>query len=119
MRRGGPIGRLLLEAATIAIWGLAIASVIAKRWDPEPGRFAAPGLLVLYAASWLVPEQWRPWCLPIDARWTSGHPLWWAALLPALVVAVTSSWDARVGALFGNPRLPVTAEKRPDQPIPV
>lgn len=111
-----PIGRLLLEAATIAIWGLAIASVVAKRWDPEPGRFAAPGLLVLYAASWLVPEQWRPWCLPIDARWTTGHPLWWAALLPAVLVTATTSWDSRVdqrwAGAFRNPPF-----SRPDRTL--
>lgn len=92
-----PLGRLILEASTVAAWGLAIASVVAKRWDSEPGRIAAPGLLVLYAFSWAVPEPWSPWCLPIDTRWMTGHPLWWTALVPALLVSAVASWDSRIG----------------------
>ncbi len=90
-----PLGRLLLEAATLATWGLAIASVVAKHWDDEPGKIASPSLLVMYAASWIVPDRWKPWATPNDPRWETALPWWWVALGLAAIVAVTSSWDTR------------------------
>ena len=90
-----PVGRLLLEAATMACWGLAIASVIARRWEDEPGRIASAALLGIYALSWMIPERWKPWSDPSDVRWKAVLPWWWAALAVAVLVAVVSSWDSR------------------------
>jgi hypothetical protein len=92
-----PIGRLLLEASTLATWGLAIAAVISKRWDEEPGKLASAGLLTLYAVSWAIPEQWKPWANPNDPRWETALPWWWVALVIGLLVVVAFSWDSRVG----------------------
>jgi hypothetical protein len=92
-----PVGRLLLEGVTMAACGLAIAAIISKRWDDEPGKIASASLLVLYAASWAVPERWKPWASPNDDRWTTGYPWWWAALALAALVLIAASWDARVG----------------------
>lgn len=97
-----PLGRLLLEGLTMAAFGLAIAAVISKRWDDEPGKIASAGLLVLYAASWTIPEHWKPWADPSDARWTTSHPWWWAGLAIAVLVVLTLSWDARVGWSSGR-----------------
>ncbi len=69
-----PVGRLLLEGTTLAVTGLAIAAVIAKFWDDEPGKLAAPTLLALYAASWALPEQWGLWARPSDLWWTTTRP---------------------------------------------
>lgn len=92
-----PIGRLLLEASTMAVWGLAIASLVAKRWDDEPGKIASAALLALYAASWAIPERWKPWAHPTDTRWETALPWWWLALVVGLLVAVAFSWDSRIG----------------------
>lgn len=92
-----PIGRVLLEASTMATWGLAIAAVISKRWDEEPGKVASAGLLALYAASWVVPEQYKPWANPNDQRWESALPWWWATFAIGLLIVVAFSWDSRVG----------------------
>lgn len=92
-----PLGRVLLEAFTLGVWGLAIAAVISKRWDEEPGKFASAGLLALYAASWAIPEQWKPWANPDDQRWETGLPWWWVALAVGLLIVVAFSWDSRVG----------------------
>lgn len=90
-----PVGRLLLEAGTMAIWGLAVASVVSSRWDDEPGKVASAALMVLYAAAWLVPEQWKPWADPTDSRWVTAHPWWWVVLILGGTITVASSWDAR------------------------
>lgn len=92
-----PIGRALLEATTLTAWGLAIASVVSKRWDHEPGKFASAGLLALYAVSWAIPEQWKPWANPNDRRWETALPWWWVALVVAVLVGIAFSWDARIG----------------------
>ena len=91
-----PLGRLLLEGTTLAVTGLAIAAVIAKFWDNEPGKLAAPTLLALYAASWALPEQWGLWARPSDLWWTTIRP-WWAPLLLGALVTVVFSWDSRLG----------------------
>ncbi len=93
-----PLGRLLLEAATMASWGLAIASVVAIPWDDEPGKIASAALLALYAGSWMVPERWKPWADPTDSRWKFVLPWWWGALALGVLVLVVSSWDSRVGS---------------------
>lgn len=90
-----PAGMMILEASTIASWGLGMPGVVAKRWDEEPGRIAAAALLVLYGASWLVPERWKPWNLPSDSVWVTSHPWWWVALALGVLVAGISSWDSR------------------------
>ena len=91
-----PLGRLLLEGTTLAVTGLAIAAVIAKFWDNQPGKLAAPTLLALYAASWALPEQWGLWARPSDLWWTTIRP-WWAPLLLGALVRVVLSWDSRLG----------------------
>lgn len=90
-----PIGRLLLEGATMAAAGVAIASIVARRWDQEPGRIASGTLLVLYGAAWIIPERWSPFPLPNELGWTATNPWWSAALVLALTVTVIESWDTR------------------------
>lgn len=92
-----PIGRALLEASTFAAWGLAIAAIISKRWDEEPGKFASAGLLALYALSWAIPEHWKPWANPNDQRWETALPWWWVAVAVGLLIVIAFSWDSRVG----------------------
>lgn len=91
------IGRVMLEASTMATWGLAIAAVISKRWDEEPGTTASAGLLALYAVSWAIPEQWKPWANPNDQRWETALPWWWVTFAIGLLIVVAFSWDSRVG----------------------
>jgi hypothetical protein len=93
-----PLGRLLLEAATMACWGLAIASVIARRWEDEPGQIASAALLGIYALSWMTPERWKPWSDPSDLRWPAVLPWWWLAFGVAVAIGVVTSWDTRVGS---------------------
>lgn len=100
-----PVGRVLLEATTMASWGLAIAAVIAKRWDNEPGKFASAALLALYAASWMIPDQWKPWASPPEPRWETALPYWWIALALGVGLAMAFSWDARIG-VRNTPRGP-------------
>lgn len=92
-----PIGRLLLEGATMVTWGLAVASLIAKRWDDEPGKAASAALLAIYAGGWMVPGRWKPWAHPTDPRWATALPWWWAALLLGFVVTLILSWESRRG----------------------
>jgi hypothetical protein len=92
----GQEGRLVLEAATLAGWGLAMAAVIARRWDPSPGWRAATALLAAYAVSWAIPESHRPWALPGDIRWAGLLPWWWWSLALGAVVFVAASWDTRI-----------------------
>ena len=92
-----PVGRLLLEAATMASWGLATASVLASRWDDEPGKVASGALLIAYAAAWMIPEQGKPWANPADPRWQTALPWWWVALGAGVLVTVIFSWDTRKG----------------------
>lgn len=92
-----PIGRLLLEGSTLALSGLAVAAVVAKRWDDEPGKIASAALLALYAASWTVPEHWKPWALPNDPRWETSYPWWWAAVGLAISITAVTSWDSHRG----------------------
>lgn len=89
------MGRLILEAATMAFWGLATASVLASRWDDEPGKVASGALLAIYAAGWMVPERWKPWAGPTDPRWATAFPWWWVALGVGVLVTVAFSWDSR------------------------
>ncbi|MGI8515842.1 MAG: hypothetical protein ACR2NT_12090 [Acidimicrobiia bacterium] len=100
-----PVGRLLLEATTMAAWSLAAAAVVASRWDEEPGRIASAFLVGSYVVSWLIPEDYKPWTLPTDNRWTSGQPWWWAALIVGVGVAVVSSWDSQRGRFFRRSRI--------------
>lgn len=90
-----PVGRLLLEAATMASWGLAGASFLASRWDDEPGKIASGALLVVYAAAWMIPERWKPWTNPTEPRWATALPWWWVALTAGILVTVVFSWDSR------------------------
>lgn len=101
-----PVGRVVLEAGTMASWGLAIAAIIAKRWDNEPGKFASAALLALYAASWIIPDQWKPWATPSEPRWETAHPYWWIALALGVGLAMAFSWDARIG-VRNTPRGPI------------
>ena len=90
-----PVGRLILEAGTMAAWGLALASVFAKRWDEEPGKLASVALLAMYAVSWLVPERWTLWALPNGAQWKASHPWWWVAIGLGAMIVTVASWDSR------------------------
>lgn len=100
-----PVGRLLLEASTMAAWSLAAASAVASRWDEEPGRIASAFVVGLYVVSWLIPEDHKPWALPTDERWTTGQPWWWAAVTVGVSVAVASSWDSQRGRLARRLRI--------------
>jgi len=90
-----PVGRLVLEGATLAAWGLALAALISSRWDNEPGKFASASLLALYAVTWMLPETRRPWAVPSDSQWLTAHFWWWVALGVGVFFVVAFSWDSR------------------------
>lgn len=90
-----PFARLVLEAATMAVVGLAIAAYIAKRWDEQPGRIAAPALIGLYALSWALPYPLRPWSVPGLSGWETSLVWWWVTVGVGMAVAALFSWDAR------------------------
>ncbi|MGA7228620.1 MAG: hypothetical protein WBZ40_09080 [Acidimicrobiia bacterium] len=92
-----PVGRLTLEAATMAAWGLATAAVVSHKWDERPGWIASTALLAAYAMAWMVPDTWKPWAGPTDSRWSTALPWWWIALGLGLLVVGAASWDARRG----------------------
>ncbi len=96
-------GRLLLEAATLGAWGLAIAALVASRWDREPGKIASPALLGIFAASWMIPQPWSPWALPPGIHWEATWIWWWGALASGLALTLVWSWDTRHRA---RPQLP-------------
>ena len=96
-------GRLLLEAATLGAWGLAIAALVASRWDREPGKIAAPALLAIFAASWVIPQPWSPWALPPGVHWEATRTWWWGALALGLALASAWSWDTRHRAWAQRP----------------
>jgi hypothetical protein len=89
-----PVGRLLLEAITLASWGVAIGARLARN-HPEPGRVASVILMILYGASWTVPHLWKPWADPTLPRWTTSLPWWWVALAVGVTLTVLQSWDSR------------------------
>jgi hypothetical protein len=90
-----PLGRFVLEGGTLAVVGLAIASYLAKRLDDEPGKYAAPATLVLFAGLWMIPDKWKLYAVPTDPRW-NGALLWWQiALFAATAVTIWFSWDSR------------------------
>lgn len=91
-----PWGRLALEMATMIGLSLAIAGVVARRGEAEPGRITSGILLGAYALSWMIPASYRPWADPLDQRWTTGAKWWWAALILMWVPALILSWDSRV-----------------------
>lgn len=99
-----PVGRLLLEAATMASWGLATAAIVVSRGHDEPGKIASGALLVLYAAAWMIPDQWKPWASPTDPRWTTALSWWWAALGAGLLITGILSWDSRQGGAVNRYR---------------
>lgn len=92
-----PSGRFVAEACTMAIWALAIASVIAQNWDEEPGRLAAVIILSLSVTAWILPEPAHPWSLPGQPNWDTVGRWWSAALAIGVVVVVVFSWDSRHG----------------------
>lgn len=90
-----PVGRLVLEGGTMAIVGLGITSVLAKRLDDEPGKYAAPALLILFASLWMIPDGWKPFAVPTDLRWAGANGWWVVGLLVAMLATVLFSWDSR------------------------
>lgn len=90
-----PVGRLLLEAGTMACLGLALAAVIAKRWSDEPGMASSAVLLALFATSWAIPEPWSPWTTPSVPAWPQSWKWWSIALAATGFVLISSTWDSR------------------------
>jgi len=104
-----PGGRIALEAATVFAITLAIAAGVSRRVDPEPGRITTSVLLGVYAASWMVPDPYKPWADPSDQRWETGAGWWWAALVTFALVAIALSWDTRNASLGHVWRSPLPA----------
>lgn len=95
-----PLGRLLIEALTIAVTGLAIASIIASRWSDEPGTSASAVLLGLSVLLWAASMRWTPaWADPMDARWGVTIGYWGGTLIAASFVTALFSWDSRRPAI--------------------
>lgn len=90
-----PVGRLLLEAATIAAWGLGTAACVSYLRDDKPGWIASSAVLAYFALAWMVPDKWKPWASPSEPRWSTALPWWWVALAIGVLTAVVFSWDAR------------------------
>lgn len=103
-----PWGRLALEMATMIGFTLAIAAATSRRSESEPGRIATGVMLGVYAASWMIPEPYKPWASPTDQRWATSATWWWVALGIVWTVTAVFSWDSRTGRLLrrssvGNP----------------
>lgn len=95
-----PLGRLIIEALTIAVTGLAIASIIASRWSDEPGPSASAVLLGLSVLLWAASMRWTPaWADPMDARWGVTMGYWGGTLIAASFVTALFSWDSRRPAI--------------------
>lgn len=97
-----PVGRIALEASTMAFFTLGVAAWLAERGESSPGRVSASTLLGVYAATWMVPESHRPWAYPNDNRWDTGAIWWWISLALFLLVVLILSWDVRHMSLTRN-----------------
>lgn len=104
-----PVGRFLLEAATMAAIGLALAAFLARKWSEQPGKFASASMLALFALSWAIPAPRKPWVNPYDEVWTTVQPWWWAVFALGGAATVWWSRDTRTTSL----RRFVSHRKRP------
>lgn len=91
-----PSARFWLEAATLAVVGVASAAAISRRGEPEPGRFAGAVLLALVGIAWFLPRPLALFMEPGDRYWETVEKWWWTILAVSAAVAVATSWDARV-----------------------
>lgn len=92
-----PFARLGIEAITVGILGLAIASGIARQGNQQPGQLASLSILSLVGVSWLIPQPASPWQLPTSSSWNAAA-WWWLSIFGlSLLVAVSYSFDTRAG----------------------
>jgi hypothetical protein len=96
-----PAGRVALETSALVLLAFATAAVLSRTTENDPGKFAAPILLGVYAVSWMIPEMSNPWPYPSDERWPTAANWWWVALGTGLTMAILFSPDSqrRAGGL--------------------
>ena len=89
-----PVAALTLEAATLLAAALALAAIAQRRTaDGNAGVIAAPAVLLLAAAAWLLPHPAALILTPTDPHWTASHYRWAAVLATALVAFLWASHE--------------------------
>jgi fluoroquinolone transport system permease protein len=81
-----PVAALTLEAATLLAAALAVSAVAQRRSvDGNTSVVAAPGVLLVVAAAWALPQRVELIVRPADPGWTASHYRW--AVLLGLALA--------------------------------
>lgn len=94
-----PVGRLMLEAATIIFCALAVAAIASYRDNEEPGRIATSVLLGTYLITWMIPSNIRPWAYPGEERWANASNWLLISLAISVLLVVAFSWQVRRRAI--------------------
>jgi fluoroquinolone transport system permease protein len=101
-----PLGAVTLEAAALALLGLTVAAGALRLTADEPaGPLAAPALLVLLVAVWLLPHRVALIVAPADPQWDSAHRRWVAVLAGAVLVLVWVGREPTGGLRKGTRRI--------------
>jgi hypothetical protein len=80
-----PVAALTLEAATVLAAALALGAVAQRRSaDGNSGVVAAPAVLLIATAAWLLPYPVALILTPADPHWTASHYRWTVVLTIAL-----------------------------------
>jgi hypothetical protein len=100
-----PLAALTLEAAALLAVTVALAAA-GSRLAPERrgGVVAAPALLALASAAFLLPARWTPYALPGGAAWDGAHQRWALLLGLALAAFAAASRDPAHRRLPGRLR---------------
>jgi fluoroquinolone transport system permease protein len=93
VRPGHSAAGLTLECAALSTFGLAVASGIARWWDPrDAGLAAGPAVLGTAGFAALLPPRWAMFAPP-GGGWVEAHVRWAVVLAVASVVLVLTLRD--------------------------
>ncbi|MFI6484198.1 pectin acetylesterase-family hydrolase [Nonomuraea sp. NPDC050663] len=103
-----PTGALTLEAATLLATALALAALAQRRnTDGNAGVIAAPAVLALAAAVWLLPYPVALALTPGDPSWTQSHHRWAAVLVAALIAFLWAGHEGSPARLLPHAALSI------------
>jgi len=97
-----PAAALTLEAATLLAVALAVSAVAQRRSvDGTTSVVAAPGVLLVVAVAWALPQRVELIVRPADPGWTAAHYRWVVLLGFALAAFVWAGHEPTSGRSLG------------------